>query len=113
MQLSRLTTARRIAVASGLLAILGATQMASAEDAADLAKAKKCMTCHKLANKSLGPSFAEVAKKYKGTPNAEGVLATKIKEGSKGVWGTNEMKPQPGLSDEELKSLATWILSNS
>jgi cytochrome c len=76
---------------------------------ADLAKAKNCLSCHAVDKKVVGPSYKEVAAKYKGQPDAVAKLATKIQKGGSGVWGAVPMPPN-AVSDAEAKTLAEWVL---
>lgn len=76
---------------------------------ADMAKAKNCMSCHSVDKKLVGPSFKDVAAKYKGQ-NVADKLAAKIKAGGSGVWGPIPM-PANNVSDAEAKQLAQWILA--
>ncbi|MEN9658495.1 MAG: hypothetical protein RL571_1960 [Pseudomonadota bacterium] len=77
---------------------------------ADLAKAKNCFACHATDKKLIGPSYKDVAAKYKGDASAVGKLADKIKKGGSGAWGTMPMPPNV-VSDAEAKDLAKWVLS--
>lgn len=73
-----------------------------------------CLSCHKVDEKSVGPAYKEVAAKYKDDPKAAEALAAKIKAGSKGVWGdaaASVMPPNPTVSDEDMKTIVSWILS--
>ena len=45
------------------------------------------MTCHGVDKKVIGPSYKEVAAKYRGNKGAEADLIKKVKGGGKGVWG--------------------------
>ena len=101
----------RIAIASGILALFGAVQVASAQSGSELAQKKLCLACHTANEKKVGPAFKDVAKKYRGVPGAEAKLAAKIKQGSNGTWGQVPMPPQSALSDAEIKTLAAWVLS--
>ena len=63
-------------------------QMVSAVIAGqNLIAASDCKTCHKVAEKSIGPSFTDVAKKYSARPDANTYLIEKIIKGGAGVWG--------------------------
>ena len=86
--------------------------MISANATADeaLAKAKNCFTCHNVDKKVVGPSYKDVAAKYKGDAKAVDTLAGKIKAGGKGVWGPIPMPPN-NVTPEEAKKLAAWVLS--
>jgi cytochrome c len=59
----------------------------------------------------LGPSFKEVAGKYKGDKAAADRLATKIMKGGSGVWGTAYMPANAQVNEAEAKKLAAWVLS--
>jgi glucose/arabinose dehydrogenase/cytochrome c551/c552/type 1 glutamine amidotransferase len=70
-----------------------------------------CKTCHKVDEKSIGPSFKQVAEKYKNDPEAPEKLAKKIINGGGGVWGETAMSAHPGLSMGEAKQLVEYIYS--
>ena len=81
---------------------------------ADEALAKKymCTTCHVVKGaKTIGPSYADVAKKYAGQKDAEAKLADKVKKGGQGVWGQVPMPPNASVPDADLKALVKWVLS--
>jgi len=72
-----------------------------------------CNTCHQLDVKSIGPSYQDIASKYKTDANAEEYLATKIINGGAGVWGNVAMAAHPALSESEASQMAKYILSLS
>ncbi len=77
-----------------------------------LATEKKCMTCHALDKKQVGPSYKEVAAYYAGKPGSVDKLAAKIMTGGGGPLGGGlKMPPNPQVNDAEAKKLAAWILS--
>jgi cytochrome c len=80
---------------------LAATGAANAQEA--LAKSDGCLNCHDVNAKKVGPSFKEVAAKYKGKADAEAMLVAKITEG-KG-------HPATKASPDDAKSLIKWVLS--
>ena len=84
------------------------TDMAAA---ADIAKANGCYSCHAAAEKIVGPAFNAVAEKYAGDKDAVATLAQSIQMGSKGKWGRAAMPAHSSLSVQELKLLASWVLS--
>ena len=51
-----------------------------AQSGADVAKSK-CAACHDVDKKKVGPSFKDIAAKYKGKKEAEGKLVGAMKEG--------------------------------
>jgi len=78
---------------------------------ADLAKQKNCLACHATDKKLVGPSYKDVAAKYKGDKDAPAKLAKKIREGGVGVWGQVPMPANPQVNEQEATSLAKWVLS--
>ncbi|MBI1213467.1 MAG: c-type cytochrome [Alphaproteobacteria bacterium] len=90
---------------------LVAAQAAQADDAEALLRKNACTTCHKPDHKVIGPSYKDIAAKYKGDPDALAKLMKKIKEGGGGVWGAARMPPHPNISDDDLKAMSEWILA--
>ena len=78
----------------------------------DLARKNACMSCHAEDKKVVGPSYKEVAAKYKGDKTAEAKLIKKVKEGGGGVWGPVPMPPNPQVKDEDAKTLVRWVLAH-
>jgi len=100
---------KEVFVRSMAVAIMVLSPAAWADQA--LANAKNCMTCHMVERKVLGPSFKEVAAKYKGDKAAADRLATKIMKGGSGAWGTAYMPANAQVNEAEAKKLAAWVLS--
>lgn len=92
--------------AAGLVAAGGAL----ATDMPELAKKNGCSACHAIDKKIVGPSWMDVAKKYKGDATAAAKLDTKIAKGGSGVWGPMPMPASPKLTDAERKELVTFVL---
>jgi cytochrome c len=76
-----------------------------------LMDASDCKACHKKESKSIGPSYLEVAKKYKGSKTALEALTKKIIAGGGGVWGETPMAGHPQLSTEDAAEMTRYILS--
>src|SRR5574340_615494 len=51
-----------------------------------LAQAKKCMACHTVDKKLVGPAWRDVAAKYRGQKGAEARLIEKVAKGGSGAW---------------------------
>ena len=60
----------------------------------ELAKKHACFACHTLDKKMVGPSYKDVAAKYRADKGAQAKLVKKVKEGGQGVWGTVPMPPE-------------------
>jgi len=76
-----------------------------------LTQSLDCKTCHKEAEKSIGPAFIQVAEKYHSDPKAMAYLSEKIIKGGKGVWGEASMAPHATMAQEDVQQIVTWILS--
>jgi cytochrome c551/c552 len=83
---------------------------AAAGGALKLAQQYACVACHGVTNRLVGPSFSEVAAKYKGDANAESRLLGKMRQGGAGVWGQVPMPPQGQVPEADLRALVQWIL---
>src|SRR5699024_2911264 len=53
----------------------------------DILSKNSCLACHAVDKKVVGPSYQDVADKYKDEDDAAETLAKHIREGSSGVWG--------------------------
>jgi cytochrome c len=93
-------------VSAGLLASAGNALASEA-----LAKKYNCLACHATDKKLVGPSYADVAAKYKGDAGAEAKLIAKVKNGGSGVWGPIPMPPNAAVPDADIKTLVKWVLS--
>ena len=71
-----------------------------------------CMACHQKDKKLVGPSFKDIAAKYKGQADAVAKLADKVRKGGAGVWGPVPMAPNPPdkINDADLKAAIELIL---
>lgn len=95
-----------ILVASAALAFSAASY---ADVEADM-KSNRCFTCHSVDKAMAGPSFKDVAAKYKGQDGAASALGDKIINGASGVWGDKKMPPYKKLSKEQADAMAAWVL---
>ena len=92
-----------------VLALVGAAFALPAHADEALAKKHNCLACHTTDKKLVGPSYKDVAKKYKGQ-NVAAKLQEKVKKGGQGVWGPVPMPPNPAVPDKDIKELVEWIL---
>ena len=97
-------------ILSAAVLALGVALPAQADEA--LAKKHLCTTCHVVKGpKTIGPAYADVAKKYAGQKGIEAKLVDKVKKGGTGVWGQTPMPPNAQVPDADIKALVHWILS--
>jgi cytochrome c len=76
-----------------------------------LIQATTCISCHTSQAKIVGPSFADIADKYKSDPQAVDKLFAKVRSGSVGVWGEQAMPAHTLNTDGEVKDMIKAILS--
>jgi len=74
---------------------------ANAQEA--LAKSSGCLNCHAVDTKKMGPSFKEIAAKYKGKADAESVLVAKLAAGKD--------HPATKASPADIAGLVKWVLA--
>ena len=79
-----------------------------------LATSAGCMACHQIDVKVVGPSYKEVAAKYKGQDGAQETLTASAIAGGAGKWGPIPMPAKGGrmdVSDEDIGKIVAWILT--
>ena len=97
---------------SAVLAVAGTAFSMQAVASEELAKKYNCTACHAVKGaKTVGPTYADVAKKNAGQKGDEATRADKVKKGGSGVWGQETMPPNATVPDADIKTLVTWILS--
>lgn len=85
---------------------------APAKSGGELLIAKSdCIGCHHKENKIIGPSYQAIADKYPSTEENVALLADKIINGGKGVWGPVAMTPHAKITEDDAKQMVTYILS--
>lgn len=94
-----------------LIALALPLTMAPVHASMELATKSKCTACHQLDKKVLGPSFKQIAAKYKGQKNAEAMLTDSILKGVKGKWGGKVPMPAQKITPADAQKLSKWILS--
>lgn len=83
-----------------------------APPALKLARGAGCMACHGINNKIVGPSYADVARRYRGG-DALAALVQRIRNGAEGVWGDVPMPAQQDLAEADATAIITWILAGA
>ena len=99
-----------------LLPLLAATSLCFAQPAKAseaIVKKARCVACHTVDTKRVGPAYKDVAAKYKGDTKAPARLFDKVRSGGSGNWGEIPMLAHPAdkISDEDLKAAIAWILA--
>ena len=76
-----------------------------------LVQASDCLRCPGMDRRYVGPSFRQIADRYREQPDAANYLARKIREGSVGVWGRTVMPRHPQVNEAQSSDMARWLLS--
>jgi cytochrome c len=76
----------------------------------ELVAKSDCLTCHKVADKLIGPAYQDIAAKYEATDENIEMLAGKIIKGGQGVWGQIPMTAHPQLSEQDAQQMVKYIL---
>ena len=95
-------------VAMAAFGVLAAGNAAANEK---LAQSNGCMTCHAVDKKVIGPSYKEIAAKYRSDKAAEANLVKKVKAGGSVVWGPTPMPPNAHIKEDDIKTLVQWVLA--
>ena len=71
----------------------------------------KCGSCHAIDKKVVGPSWKDIADKYKGNKDAEKILIANITKGGQFGWKMVAMPPKGlGATDAQISALAKFIV---
>jgi cytochrome c len=96
-----------------LPALLCAVSTAGHAQALSLLQAKAgCTACHMADRKLVGPSYKDIAAKYRGRSDALAYLTQRVRKGGPGNWGQVPMVATDvkKLSDADLKAVLDGIL---
>ena len=101
---------QHLALLAAALALVATPALANPEAAMNKAG---CMACHAKDKKLVGPSFKDIAAKYKGQ-DASAKLMDKVRKGGSGVFGPIPMAPNgpDKISDADLKAAVDFILKS-
>ncbi|MGF6379832.1 c-type cytochrome [Paraburkholderia atlantica] len=108
----------RVVVFASVVGALAGTMTSGARAAGGLhgqqvAAANACMGCHAVDRKLVGPSFQQIAGKYKGDAQAPAKLARKVRDGGSGVWGMIPMPAHQSMSDADIRTVVDWVLAGA
>jgi cytochrome c len=75
-----------------------------------LIEGSDCLSCHQYYQKSIGPAYIDVARRYHDS-TVTARLARKVREGGTGVWGRVVMPAHPTLTEAQSTAMVNYILS--
>jgi cytochrome c len=70
-----------------------------------------CLNCHALDRAIVGPSFLDIANKYRDQKGALEQSVERVLKGSTGVWGKVAMLPHSQHTREQITQMVTWVYS--
>ncbi len=97
--------------AAASLAQLGQLDGAGLSPGLQLIQSSDCKSCHKLHEKSIGPSFKQIADRYDQDYIQMDILAKKIINGGAGVWGDGMMIAHPNFSMKAAREIVKYIFT--
>jgi len=96
-------TMRKFCLTLACCAGLAAGPALAADDASALAASSGCNNCHAVDAKKVGPSYKDIAAKYKGKADAQKSLVDKLSS-AKG-------HPAVKAKGDDLVKLVSWVLA--
>ncbi|HEX7933719.1 MAG TPA: c-type cytochrome [Paraburkholderia sp.] len=103
--------AMMLAASAGLIS--STARAADAPRGQRIANANACMGCHAVDRKLVGPSFQQIAARYKGDAQALAKLTRKVKGGGSGVWGMIPMPAHQSMSNADIRTVVDWVLAGA
>lgn len=102
-----------VAAGEGVAAANAPAAVISSADAVNIARKNACMGCHAVDRKLVGPSFQQIAEKYKGDAKAQALLEGKVRNGGSGVWGMLPMPSHPSMDAGDIRKVVSWVLAGA
>jgi cytochrome c len=104
----------RVAAVALLMGVAASAFAATpAGDGPGIARTNACMGCHAVDRKLVGPSFKDIAARYKGDAGAQAKLEKKVRDGGSGVWGAIPMPSHPAMSAGDIRDVVGWVLAGA
>jgi cytochrome c len=79
----------------------------------DTLRTADCLNCHAFEARLIGPSFADIRKRYPYSQANVDSLSRHILQGTSGTWGSIKMPSHPELTMETAAACVTWILQTA
>ena len=78
-----------------------------------LIRKSDCLNCHATNRRLVGPSFVEIADKYRNDPHQLAKSAARVREGSTGIWGKVGMLPHAQHTEAEVLKMVEYVFSTT
>jgi cytochrome c len=72
-----------------------------------------CLNCHAFDARLIGPSIADIRKRYPYSQASVDSLSRHILQGTSGTWGSIKMPSHPELTMQQAAACVTWILNTA
>jgi cytochrome c len=89
----------------------GTDEWATFSTGLNLISKSDCKSCHLIDKKSVGPSYLDIAAKYKNNAAEQERVTGMIITGGSGVWGDHAMSAHPGISPQDAATMIKYIMS--
>jgi cytochrome c len=89
----------------------GNTSQADVHPGLQLIKQSDCLNCHAPQRRLIGPSFVEIATKYRDQPHQIEASVQRVLNGSTGVWGKVGMLPHKQHTPAEVHEMVSYVYS--
>lgn len=76
-----------------------------------LIRKSDCLNCHATNRRLVGPSFVEIADKYRDQPHQLEKSVQRVRDGSTGVWGKIGMLPHQQHTESEVMQMVEYVFS--
>ncbi|MFO1413816.1 MAG: hypothetical protein U1F10_07900 [Burkholderiales bacterium] len=96
--------------AVGIACALGVPGALAADKVPSLLDQYRCTICHADRQPQAGPSWADIATRYRDQKQGEAILTAKIRAGARG-GGLWHMPPHPEVPKKDAEAIAAWILA--
>ena len=96
---------------AGEPAVTPAVAESAVDPAVAIMESSDCNVCHNADYQTVGPSYRQIAQRYKTTDQNIELLAQKIIAGGAGAWGDVMMSPHPEMPPTDARTLAAYVLA--
>ncbi|MEL7222137.1 MAG: c-type cytochrome, partial [Bacteroidota bacterium] len=69
-----------------------------------------CRSCHNAIVQTIGPSYNDIASRYRNTEENIAMLVNKVMQGGAGNWGEAAMTPHPDLPPAQARAMVSYIM---
>jgi len=105
------TAPNRLSVESIAVSSASAAEALNSSPGLALIRKSDCFNCHVVNRPLVGPSFLDIANKYRDQPHQLEQSVNRVLQGSTGVWGKVGMLPHLQHSPAEVRQMVEYVFS--